>query len=129
MALATAVSYVVWLGWDQSRDMNPVTGRATGPYEEWQIVGLVLSLAIAVAAAAWRGHPWVAGIVVPVVMTFCWSWDAATGPGGPGVEGPSLWQIGAILVALGTFGGAALVAGLGVLTRRVQQRAAPSKGY
>lgn len=32
--------WAAWLSWDQHRDMQP-DGRTTGPYEAWQVIGLV----------------------------------------------------------------------------------------
>ena len=40
-ALGTAAAYLIWLGWHASKDIHP-DGSQTGPYEAWQVVGLVL---------------------------------------------------------------------------------------
>ncbi len=119
LAVATTGNYFVWLGWDQLKDINPATGRATGPYQSWQVIGLVVVIAVLAVVAGWRGHPWVAIVVVPVVLTICWAFDATTGPPDPGNAGPSLWQIGAVLVAVGAFIGVAVAAGAGGISRRV----------
>ncbi|MEU2118144.1 hypothetical protein ABZ567_21465 [Streptomyces sp. NPDC016459] len=56
-ALVTAVvalgAWAGWLGWDQHRDVHP-DGSTTGPYEAWQVIGLVLALLAAVYWAASR---------------------------------------------------------------------------
>ncbi len=103
LALATAANYLGWLGWDQLRDRVPGTGRSSGPYQPWQVVGLVVVIAGLAAFAGWRRHPWVAIVVVPVVTTGCWIWDATTGPHDPLQAGASLWPVGAVLVAVGVF--------------------------
>ncbi|MFG2622833.1 hypothetical protein ACGFXC_35000 [Streptomyces sp. NPDC048507] len=50
-ALVAVAAWAAWLGWDQHRDVHP-DGSVTGPYEAWQVIGLVLTL---VASAAWAG--------------------------------------------------------------------------
>ncbi|KUH36195.1 MULTISPECIES: hypothetical protein [Streptomyces] len=52
--LATAV-WAAWLGWDQHPDVQP-DGSTTGPYEAWQVIGLVLTLLVPVSWAAYRRH-------------------------------------------------------------------------
>jgi hypothetical protein len=47
--------WAAWLGWDQKRDVQP-DGSVSGPYEAWQVIGLVLTLLVPVYWAASRGH-------------------------------------------------------------------------
>jgi hypothetical protein len=101
---ATLTSYVVFLGWDQTKEPGP-DGNLHGPHEVWQVVGIVVALGLIAAAAGWRRHPWVAVIVTTVVMTACFSIQGARDPLNDG-----LWPVGAILVAFGTFAGVATVA-------------------
>ncbi|CAM5519726.1 hypothetical protein SAVIM338S_03918 [Streptomyces avidinii] len=49
-------AWAAWLGWDQHRDVHP-DGSTTGPYAAWQVIGLVLTLAVPVYWAASRRHP------------------------------------------------------------------------
>lgn len=79
-------NYLGWLCWDQRYDVG---GVETGPYQAWQVAGLVIGLAVVSLLAAWRGHPAVAIAVVPAVMTLCFAFDAA--PDSP------LLVIGAVL--------------------------------
>ncbi|WP_329203246.1 MULTISPECIES: hypothetical protein [unclassified Streptomyces] len=53
--LVAAASWAAWLGWDQHRDVHP-DGSVAGPYEAWQVVGLVLTLLVPVYWAASRRH-------------------------------------------------------------------------
>jgi peptidoglycan/LPS O-acetylase OafA/YrhL len=110
VAIAAAVVAIYWafLGWDRHKDVDPVTGAVTGPYQPWQVIACGVVLAAVVFAAGWRGRTWVAVLVVPVVLTVCFSVDAATG-----TDGDGLWPIGAALVAVGSLLGAAAVATLG----------------
>ncbi|MDJ0386054.1 hypothetical protein [Streptomyces sp. G-G2] len=49
LAVVTSALWAAWLGWDQHRDVQP-DGTTTGPYEAWQVIGLVLTL---LAPAYW----------------------------------------------------------------------------
>ncbi|GAA3739662.1 hypothetical protein GCM10022225_23470 [Plantactinospora mayteni] len=113
LAGLTALAYWAFLGWDQQKETDPVTGAQTGPYSAWQVVGLGVVLAVLVFETGRRGRPWLAGIVVPAVLTVAFSADAATDPDADG-----LWVIGAVLVALGSALGTGLVAALGAYAGR-----------
>ncbi|MFY1692578.1 hypothetical protein [Plantactinospora sp. WMMB782] len=113
LAALTALAWFAFLGWDQQKETDPVTGAQTGPYSAWQVVGLGLVLALLVFETGRRGRPWLAGVVVPAVLTVAFSVDAATDPDADG-----LWVVGAVLVALGSALGAGLVAALGAYAGR-----------
>lgn len=104
VALITALIYVAWLGWDQDYDVDPVSGALSGPYQPWQVIGLVLCLGAVAFAAGWTGRRWACLLAMPVAFTVCFVVDAATDPGQDG-----LWIVGAGLVF-----GAAWVGGAGV---------------
>ncbi|MER5929952.1 hypothetical protein [Streptomyces sp. NPDC002054] len=53
--LIPVAAWAAWLGWDQHRDVQP-DGSVTGPYEAWQVIGLVLTLLASVYWAASRGR-------------------------------------------------------------------------
>lgn len=56
-----------WLGWDVRKDADPF-GHETGPWELWQVGGLVGSLAVVVAIVArWLGSLVIAGVVAATV--------------------------------------------------------------
>lgn len=94
----------------------------TGPYQPWQVAGLVLGLTALAAFAGWRRLPHVGIAVIPVTMTLCWSVDAATQTE---TYGASLWPIGAAMVAAGTLVGVTLVASFASLA--AERRAASSR--
>ncbi|WP_416901207.1 hypothetical protein [Micromonospora echinospora] len=107
LGLAAAVAYLAFLGWDREKDLDPVTGAETGPYEAWQVVGLALVVG-ALAFVAGRKHQVLAALVaIPVVLTLAFVVTAVTGPE------PGLWPIGAALTALGSAAGTAVVALIG----------------
>ncbi|MFD3623226.1 hypothetical protein [Streptomyces sp. NPDC058698] len=55
LTLVTLGAWAAWLGWDQRHDVQP-DGSETGPYEAWQVIGLVLTLLAPVYWAASRRH-------------------------------------------------------------------------
>jgi hypothetical protein len=118
VAVATLAGYLGWLGWDQHKDAQP-DGSLTGPYQSWQVAGLVLVLAAVAAVASLRGRPMIAVVVGTVVTTACFSVDAATEPP---ITNDGLWPIGAAMVALGTCGGLALVGAITTMSRRTGSR-------
>ncbi|WP_317443428.1 hypothetical protein [Streptomyces collinus] len=99
-ALAPAL-WAAWLGWDQHRDVHP-DGSTTGPYQAWQVIGLVLTLLAAVGWAAYRDY--VAGAVLGTTAGLTaaayvdWSDDAS-----------GLFVIGVGLVMVGAFVGTVVV--------------------
>jgi hypothetical protein len=103
-AVLTGASYLGWLGWDQQRSPD-----GTGPYEAWQVVGLALTLAIVTAIISWRStdltQPLVAIAVIPAVLTFAFSLDAATEK----TPDANLWPAGAILLYGGSASGLFIV--------------------
>ncbi|MBW0103228.1 hypothetical protein [Pseudonocardia sp. KRD291] len=106
LALATAVSWWAWTAWDLRRDVDPVTGTATGPWALWQVAGVVVSL-IAVVVVATRWLPvWVVLAVVPVAFTGAWSLTAVPS------DTSGLWAVGATMVLVGSLAGTAAVAPL-----------------
>lgn len=112
LAGGAALSYAAWLGWDRQYDVDPVTGDYSGPYQAWQVVGCVVTLAVLATVAGWLRRPGLAVAVVPVVFTLLWSRDAAR------TDDSGLWVVGAVLLACGSLSGVAAVAYLGDGVRR-----------
>ncbi|UJA08314.1 hypothetical protein [Streptomyces collinus] len=112
-ALAPAL-WAAWLGWDQHRDVHP-DGSTTGPYQAWQVIGLVLTLLAAVGWAAYRDY--VAGAVLGTTAGLTaaayvdWSDDSS-----------GLFVIGVGLVMMGTFVGTVVVSAVTTAVRPVEQR-------
>ncbi|MGW0627085.1 hypothetical protein [Streptomyces sp. NPDC002758] len=86
--------WAAWLGWDQHRDVQP-DGTTTGPYEAWQVIGLVLTLLVPVYWAASRRY--IAGAVLgttaglTVAAYYDWSDDSS-----------GLFMVGVGLVMMGS---------------------------
>jgi hypothetical protein len=130
VAVATAVAYGAWLAWDQTKDVAP-DGSATGPFEAWQIVGLVVTLAVIGVVGGWLGRPVVTAFVAATTMGFCFMIDGATDPpqfnDGLFIVGAVFTWFGVLLFVLPvSCATAALVARLA--TARDPQRVATSTG-
>ncbi|MFC9280327.1 hypothetical protein [Streptomyces collinus] len=112
-ALAPAL-WAAWLGWDQHRDVHP-DGSTTGPYQAWQVIGLVLTLLAAVGWAAYRDYVTGAVLGTTAGLTAAayvdWSDDSS-----------GLFVIGVGLVMVGTFVGTAVVSAVTTAVRPVEQR-------
>ncbi|MEO3786087.1 hypothetical protein ABGB12_22385 [Actinocorallia sp. B10E7] len=93
VATVTVLNWMAWLGWDQKYDEHP-DGSVSGPYEPWQVAGLVVVLAALVVATALSRRYWAAvlaptfGMALAVVVD--WSDD-----------GSGLWAVGATMVVGG----------------------------
>ncbi|MET9117898.1 hypothetical protein ABZX38_27380 [Streptomyces longwoodensis] len=101
LAVVSYALWAAWLGWDQQRDVQP-DGSTTGPYEAWQVGGLVLSLLVPVYWAASRHHAAaaVAGTTVGLTLAAYGDWsDDASG----------LFMVGVTLVMLGSLAATAAV--------------------
>ncbi|MEU7008401.1 hypothetical protein [Streptomyces sp. NPDC046332] len=100
LALVASAVWAAWLGWDQHRDVHP-DGSTTGPYEAWQVVGLVLTLLAPVYWAASRRH--IAGAVLGTTVGLTvaafhdWSDDAS----GLFVIGVGMVMVGSSVVTAG----------------------------
>ncbi|WP_416968552.1 hypothetical protein [Streptomyces sp. 4F14] len=101
LAGVSAALWAAWLGWDQKRDLHP-DGSSTGPYEAWQVVGLVVCLLGVVGWAARRGYRAEVALGVSAGITGAafvdWSDDAS-----------GLFMVGVLMVAAGTLVGTTLV--------------------
>lgn len=93
LAVIAAADYLVWLGWHRHKHLSSAA-TLSGPYETWQVLGVVAVLAAAIVFAARRGH-WIATASVPIAVTTLFSVEAATDPLADG-----LWPVGAFLVLL-----------------------------
>ncbi|MEU0210409.1 hypothetical protein [Streptomyces canus] len=88
-------AWAAWLGWDQHRDVQP-DGSTTGPYEAWQVIGLVLTLLLSVYWTASRCYFAGAVLGTTVGLTTAayvdWSDDSS-----------GLFVVGVGLIMMGTF--------------------------
>ncbi len=101
LAGVTAAVWAAWLGWDQQRDVHP-DGSTTGPYEAWQVIGLVLTLLVPVCWAALRRHTALSVLGVPLGLTVaaCYDWsDDASG----------LFMVGVVMVMAGSLAATAVL--------------------
>jgi hypothetical protein len=89
----------VWLGWDQHRDVHP-DGSTTGPYEAWQVIGLVLTLLAPVCWAASRRHLAAAVLGPTVGLTLAAYYDWSDDSSGLFVIGVGLVMIGSLVTTV-----------------------------
>ncbi|NBM18416.1 hypothetical protein [Streptomyces sp. GC420] len=94
---ASLALWAVWLGWDQRRDVQP-DGSTTGPYEAWQVIGLLLTLLVPVYWAASRRH--IAGAVLGTTagLTAAAFYDWSDDSSGLFAVGVGLVMLGSLLV-------------------------------
>ncbi|MEU0034971.1 MULTISPECIES: hypothetical protein [unclassified Streptomyces] len=110
LAGVSLAAWAAWLGWDQHRDVHP-DGTTTGPYEAWQVIGLVLTLLAPVYWAASRRH--LAGAVLgttaglTVAASYDWSDDSS-----------GLFMVGVGLVMAGSLVATAVVAKIATAKRQ-----------
>ncbi|WP_436961119.1 hypothetical protein [Streptomyces sp. SudanB182_2057] len=92
--MVAPLAWAGWLGWDQRRDVH-ADGTTTGPYQAWQVIGLVLTQLAPVYWATVRRHPVAAVLGTSAGLTaaayYDWSDDAS-----------GLFVIGVGLVTLGS---------------------------
>jgi hypothetical protein len=110
LACVSLAVWAAWLGWDQHRDVQP-DGTTTGPYEAWQVIGLVLILLAPVYWAASRRY--LAGAVLgttaglTVAAYYDWSDDSS-----------GLFIVGVVLVMLGSLAVTTVVSAIASATRQ-----------
>lgn len=110
VAAVTLAAWAGWLGWDQHRDEHP-DGSTTGPYEAWQVIGLVLTLLVPVCWAAYRRlfASAVVGTTAGLTVASFYDWSD---------DGSGLFMIGVMMVAAGSLAATvALSAVIASLTR------------
>ena len=97
LAVLTLAVWAAWLGWDQHRDVQP-DGSVTGPYEAWQVIGLVVTLLAPVYWAASRRY--IAGAVlgVTVGLTVAAYYDWSDDSSGLFMVGVGLIMVGSLVV-------------------------------
>ncbi|MET8348581.1 MULTISPECIES: hypothetical protein [unclassified Micromonospora] len=117
LAAATVGVWLLWLGWDTEYDVDPQTGSRSGPYEAWQVIGCVLTLALLAVLAGTRLSPWLVAPVMTVAFTAAWSWGALSS------DDSGLWAVGAVLVLVGmAIGSTAVSLGARWASRRLARR-------
>ncbi|MFE9395422.1 hypothetical protein [Streptomyces flavidovirens] len=114
-------AWAAWLGWDQHRDVQP-DGSTTGPYEAWQVIGLVLTLLAPVYWAASRHHFVLAVPGVPLGLTVAAFYDWSDDSSG-------LFMVGVVMVLMGSLAvTAAFAAAVASAKRRGRQSGAAPSG-
>jgi hypothetical protein len=116
VSLASLANFLIWSGWRKPKYLGS-DGSLHGPYQPWQVVGLIVMLIVIVAITSLRGYPMVAVVMTTLVMTTIVSVQAEMDPLNDG-----LWVIGATLFAIGNLLLATLTAAPATLLRRRRTR-------
>ena len=103
VAVATAVTWWSWLGWDNEYQVDPVTGDASGPYQPWQVVGCGLTLIAIAVVGGLTLWPWIPPVVLTLTFTGVWSRWAGS------ADETGLWVVGAGLLFVGLAVGSTIV--------------------
>ncbi|MEV5952982.1 hypothetical protein AB0M11_04230 [Streptomyces sp. NPDC051987] len=101
VAGVAVAAWAAWLGWDQQYEVQG-DGSVSGPYQVWQVAGLIVTLLAAVVLAAAREHRAAAVGGTTVGLTLAafvdWSGDAS-----------GQFMVGVVLVMAGSFIASAVV--------------------
>lgn len=119
--LAGVAAWFAWLGWDTTYQTDHATGATSGPYEAWQVVGAVGTLACVAVLASPRLS--VLGGALALAVGFAAAWTASAAPG----DESGLWAVGAVLVFLSTLAGAASAGGIARAVRRRASHPRPDR--
>jgi hypothetical protein len=111
-AAATLAAWWAWLGWDTEYEIDPVTSTQTGPYETWQVVGCVLTLAVLAVVAGLLLPPWLVAVAMTVSFTVAWTAGALAS------DESGLWVVGAIGVFIGMAVGSTVLSVVAWAVRR-----------
>ena len=106
MALLSAALWYGWFAWDTEYHYDADAGGTTGPYQLWQGVGAFFCGLVVLAIAYRTLHFAVALLVLPASFTLAWISTASA------MDTSGLWAVGAILVAVGTTLGTAVLLGI-----------------
>lgn len=97
LAGVSSALWAAWLGWDQQRDVH-ADGTTTGPYEAWQVIGLVLTLLVPVYWAASRRYAAGAVVGVTVGLTASAYYDWSDDSSGLFAVGVGMVMVGSLAV-------------------------------
>ncbi|GAA2221702.1 hypothetical protein GCM10010232_02520 [Streptomyces amakusaensis] len=113
----TAAAWAAWLGWDQVRD-EALDGSSTGPYEAWQVIGLVLTLLLPACWAATRRYNIGAVVGIPIGLTVAsyYDWRADDSSG--------LFAIGVAMILAGSIAATVAVSSVVKVVAESRQRRA-----
>ncbi|MGW6870551.1 hypothetical protein [Streptomyces sp. NPDC054901] len=116
LVVVAAALWAAWLGWDQERDVHP-DGSTTGPYEAWQVIGLVLTLLVPVYWAASRQYVTAAvlGTSLGLAVAAFYDWSD---------DGSGLFVIGVGMVLIGSL---VATCGLSLLIASWKREAGPRR--
>jgi hypothetical protein len=118
---AGAAAWFVWMAWDTTYQIDPVSGQASGPYEAWQVIGCAVTLvAVAVVTGLLLPHPWLSALVITAAFTLAWSRTASN------EDATGLWLVGAVMAFVGVGVASTVFCYAAALVRRVVRPRRPA---
>jgi len=110
--VGTAIAYAGLLGWDRTYQTDPVTQEVSGPYEAWQVLLLGAVVVGLTVWASWKGHFLTALWAIPLALVVAFVIVAVLM-----ADQTGLFMVGAILMAIGSVIGVAVLGGLTLAAR------------
>jgi hypothetical protein len=122
LALATVGTYWLFLGRDQTMQLDPATGNYSGPWTTGQVAGCVLTMLVLLIGAVCAGlRPVLAAAVMTLAFAVPWTIQAAA------TDDTGMYGVGLTLLLVGMGFGTWLVALLTAMAARaVTKRSARS---
>jgi hypothetical protein len=112
VAAASAVSWFAWMGWDRGYQLDRATGKWSGPYEAWQVLGCAASLLVLLVAALSAGvRPLPASAALTLAFTAAWTVQAA------GSDETGLYTVGMLMLLVGLAVATTVVSAVTLLLR------------
>lgn len=116
IAVLSATLWYGWFAWDTEYYYDTTVGEMAGPYAVWQGIGAFLCSFVVVGLAYRLLRLVVALLVLPAAFTAAWISTAAA------TDVTGLWAVGAVLVAVGTTLGSALMLGIAAVIENAGKR-------
>lgn len=107
-----ALTYAVWLAWDNEYYFDAGVGTYQGPYRPAQLVGCALTFGLVTAALALRWRPVLVGGGTSLGFWLVWTWQAAA------QDESGLFIVGSLLLLGGLAAGSALAGAIGFALRK-----------
>ncbi|MDT5034084.1 MAG: hypothetical protein QOC94_4255 [Actinoplanes sp.] len=113
LALATVGTYWLFLGRDQTMQLDPATGNYGGPWTTGQVAGCVLTMLVLLIGAVCAGlRPVLAAAVMTLAFVVPWTIQAAA------TDETGMYGVGLMLILVGMGFGTWLVALLTAVVAR-----------
>ncbi|MDO5501986.1 MAG: hypothetical protein Q4G67_02315 [Actinomycetia bacterium] len=107
-----AITWALWLGWDNEYYYDAAVDAYQGPYRPWQVAGCALTFALVTALLAMRWNPFLVAGGTTLGFWLPWTVRAAT------EDETGLFAVGSALLLIGLAVGSVVAALIGARLRR-----------